>query len=114
MAIPLYLAMTAAEFSGCNTLPSNPAWMSCRFSPGGNGLSNLPSSLPPGTLLILDDQTPPDGHDTALIRQQLMEIIDANHCAGLLLDFQRPDIPQTTQIVKELLSLPCPVCVSHL
>jgi len=114
MAIPFYLAMTAAEFSGGNPLPSKTAWMSCRFSPGGRGLSNLPASLPPGTLLILDDQTPPDDHDIGLIRQQLTEIIDINSCSGLLLDFQRPDSPQTTQIVKELLSLSCPVCVSHL
>lgn len=113
MAIPLYLAMTAAEFSSCGSLPANKAWMSCRFSPGGKALSNLPPSLPPGTLLILDDQTPPDGHDIALIRQQLAEIIEANRCSGLLLDFQRPENRKSTQIAVELLSLPCPVCVSH-
>jgi hypothetical protein len=114
MAIPLYLAMTAAEFSSCNCLPAHTAWMSCRFSPGGKSLSNLPSSLPPGTLLILDDQTPPSGHDTVLVRQQLSEIIDANRCSGLLLDFQRSHSEETAEIVKGLLSLPCPVCVSHL
>ena len=113
MAIPLYLAMTAAEFSSCGSLPTHLAWMSCRFSPGGKALSNLPSSLPPGTLLILDDQTPPDSHDIALIRQQLAEIIEANRCSGLLLDFQRPENRKSTQIAVELLSLPCPVCVSH-
>lgn len=114
MAIPLYLAMTAAEFFSCTQLPPNPAWMSCRFSPSGKGLSNLPPSLPPGTLLILDDQTPPDGHDISLIRQQLAETMEANNCSGLLLDFQRPNAPQTARIAEELLSLPCPVCVSHL
>lgn len=114
MAIPFYLAMTAAEFSRCDRLPQNIAWMSCRFSPGGKGLSNLPASLPAGSLLILDDQTPPDGHDKGLIRQQLAETMDANHCSGLLLDFQRPDDPQTARIAEELLSLPCPVCISHL
>ena len=114
MAIPFYLAMTAAEFSRCDRLPQRIGWMSCQFSPGGKGLSNLPASLPADSLLILDDQTAPDGHDKDLIRQQLAEIIDANHCAGLLLDFQRPDDPQTARIAEELLSLPCPVCVSHL
>lgn len=114
MAIPLYLAMTAAEFSACGSLPAHRAWMSCRFSPGGKGLSNLPPSLPPGTLLILDDQTPPDSHDAALIRQQLSEIIDANRCSGLMLDFQRPENKKSSQIAAELLSLPCPVCVSHI
>ena len=114
MEIPLYLAMTAAEFSSCDPLPQHPAWMSCRFSPSGKGLCNLPSTLPEGTLLILDDQTPPDGHDAFLIRRQLEEILNSHRCAGLLLDFQRPDSMETAEIAKTLLALPCPVCVSHL
>ena len=114
MEIPLYLAMTAAEFSSCDPLPQHPAWMSCRFSSSGNGLCNLPPTLPEGTLLILDDQTPPAGHDAFLIRRQLEEILNSHRCAGLLLDFQRPDSMETAEIAKALLSLPCPVCVSHL
>jgi hypothetical protein len=114
MEIPLYLAMTAAEFSSCDPLPQHPAWMSCRFSSSGNGLCNLPPILPEGTLLILDDQTPPDGHDAFLIRRQLEEIVNAHRCVGLLLDFQRPDSTETAEIAKTLLALPCPVCVSHL
>ena len=114
MAIPLYLAMTAAEFSSCGSLPRYPAWMSCRFSPSGKGLCNLPSVLPEGTLLILDDQTPPEGHEAALIHRQLTAVLESNRCAGLLLDFQRPDNKETAEIVNALQSLPCPVCVSHL
>lgn len=114
MEIPLYLAMTATEFSSCDPLPQHPAWMSCRFSPSGKGLCNLPSTLPEGTLLIIDDQTPPAGHDAFLIRRQLEEILNLHRCAGLLLDFQRPDSMETAEIAKTLLSLPCPVCVSHL
>lgn len=113
MAIPLYLAMTAAEFSAGKKLPQYPAWMSCHFSPAGKGLSNLPPALPVGSLLILDDQMPPDEHDAALIRQQLEVIIESSSCAGLLLDFQRPDDSETDLMVRELLRLPCPVCVSH-
>ena len=114
MEIPLYLAMTAAEFSSCTSLPRHPAWMSCRFSPSGKGLCNLPSTLPEGTLLIIDDQTPPAGHDAFLIRRQLEEILNLHRCVGLLLDFQRPDSMETAEIAKTLLSLPCPVCVSNL
>ena len=114
MEIPLYLAMTAAEFSSCDPLPQHPAWMSCRFSSSGNGLCNLPPTLPEGTLLILDDQTPPAGHDAFLIRRQLEEILNSHRCAGLLLDFQRSDSTETAEIAKTLLALPCPVCVSHL
>ena len=65
-------------------------------------------------MLILDDQTPPAGHDAFLIRRQLEEILNSHRCAGLLLDFQRPDSMETAEIAKTLLSLPCPVCVSHL
>lgn len=114
MEIPLYLAMTAAEFSSCDPLPQHPAWMSCRFSSSGNGLCNLPPTLPEGALLIIDDQTPPEGHDAFLIRRQLEEILTLHRCAGLLLDFQRPDSMETVEIAKTLLSLPCPVSVSHL
>ena len=113
MAIPIYLAMTAAEISGCEALPEHTAWMSCHFSPSGRGLCNLPEALPEGSLLILDDQTPPEGHDAALIRQQLLEVLKDSRCAGLLLDFQRPENEETARIVSVLSTLPCPVCVSH-
>lgn len=113
MAIPLYLAMTAAEFSRCGDLPERLAWMSCRFSPCGKGLSNLPPALPEGALLILDDQNTPDGHDADLIRQQLLHIITENRCCGLLLDFQHPGDTRLGTIAKALMALPCPVCVSH-
>ena len=113
MAIPLYLAMTAAEFSACRDLPQYPAWMSCHFSPGGQGLSNIPADLPEGCLLILDDQLPPSVHDPTRIRKQLQAVTESQNCAGLLLDFQRPEHPETERIAKELLQLPCQVCVSH-
>ena len=114
MAIPLYLAMTAAEFSYCTVYPERPAWMSFQFSPGGRDLSNLPAGLPAGSLLILDDQIPPDGHDKGRIRQQILEYADRFQCSGVLLDFQRPDDPETAEIAATLLSLPCPVCVSDI
>ena len=106
--------MTAAEFSACRDLPQYPAWMSSHFSPGGQGLSNIPADLPNGCLLILDDQLPPSGHDPTRIREQLQTVMEFQNCAGLLLDFQRPENPETKTIAKELLRLPCPVCVSHL
>lgn len=114
MAIPLYLAMTAADFSACRNIPLYPAYMSCHFSPGGQGLSNIPAGLPQGCLLILDDQLPPSGHDPGLIRSALESIITSQNCAGLLLDFQRPNNAETGRMATELLRLPCPVCVSHL
>ena len=112
MAIPLYLAMTSVEFSGCLPFPAHPAWMSCHFSPGGPGLSNLPACLPEGCLLILDDRLPPSGHDPQQIRRELQAMVETQNCAGLLLDFQRLGDPETDSVAAELLQLPCPVCVS--
>ena len=112
MAIPLYLAMTAAEFLAADPLPDQIAWMACHFSPYGTGITDPPPELPPKSLLILNDRTPVSGHDPQQICRQLKEIAEANQCAGVLLDFQRPDCEQTRQIVKEALSLPFPVIVS--
>lgn len=113
MALPLYLAQTAAEMAG-NPHSGHLAWMACHFSSGGRGLSNLPEILPAGAMLILDDSTPLDGHDPALIAAQLSEVIAGQRCESLLLDFQRPHIPGQQELAELLAaSLPCPVGVSE-
>ena len=114
MAIPLYLAMTASEFSQCQDFPAYTAWMDCQFSPNGSGLSSLPSQLPKGALLILNDRTPVQGHDPKQIRQTLAETVSSLNCCAVLLDMQRPDCCETRKIIQELLALPCPVCVSDI
>ncbi len=114
MALPLYLALTAAEMAG-NPLPPAPAYLSCRFSPGGTGLSNFPPSLPAGAMLILDDSTPMDGHDPEFILKQLRNLAEQWHCSSILLDFQRPDIAAQQELAELLTaSLPCPVGVSDI
>lgn len=113
MALPLYLAMTAAEMQENTPLPSKFAYMACHFSSYGTGLSNLPKWLPEGSILILNDRTPICGHDPELICNQLWECIDRLHCSGLLLDFQRPDCKDTIILARNLISaLPCPVGLS--
>lgn len=112
MAIPLYLAMTPGEFQVVQNLPPHLGWMSCHFSSGGKGLSNLPRQLPTGSLLILDDQFPPIGHDPEYIKEQLAVTLSTLECCGLLLDFQRKEDRQTAQICRKLLELGFPVCVS--
>ncbi len=113
MGIGGYLAMTAAEFSHIAHVTS-PAWMSCHFSPWGTGLTNFPQALPQGSMLIVDDSTPPSNHDPLQIARQLTE-----HCQRLqpdciLLDFQRPRNPKTQEIANVLVTaLPCPVGVSQ-
>ena len=113
MAIPLFLAMTGAEFQSCETLPEHLAWMACHFSPYGTGLSNLPPALPSGSLLIFNDRIPICGHHPEEIGQQLQQVVEAHRCNGVVLDFQRRGIPETAQLAAYLTkSLHCPVAVS--
>ena len=114
MAIPLYLAKTAAEFALSAKQPDHLAWMACHFSPYGTGLTNLPASLPENALLILNDRTPVHGHDPKRIKEIIDELITQNNCCGVLLDFQKPDCSETAKIIQELLTLHWSVCVSDL
>ena len=98
MAIAPFLAMTAAEICACPVLPPKIAWMACHFSPYGLGLSNLPKTLPPGSLLMVDDITPPHKHDPALIGKQLHSCVEALQCSAVLLDFQRIGSSQAQNI----------------
>lgn len=113
MAIHPFLAMTAEEMRNCPQIPEKIAWMSCHFSSCGRGLTNLPSSLPPDSLLILDDSTPICGHDPEWVIEQLAECISKLECCGLLLDFQQKPNSESDKFVSILTaSLPCPVVVS--
>lgn len=114
MAIRPFLAMTAAEIGTFS--PDIPiCWMACHFSPYSLRLSNLPRSLPPGSLLMLDDITPIHGHDPDIICRQLEQCVATHSCCGLLLDFQRPENAETAALVEKLTrSLPFPVAVSDL
>lgn len=110
MVLPLYLALTAAEFAFCSRLPHKPAWMACHFSPYGTGLSNLPPKLPEDTMVILNDRTPIHGHDPQEILCQLNRL----KYDLLLLDFQRPQVEETVALAAFLVeNLECPVGVSH-
>lgn len=114
MAIAPFLAMTAAEMRNLSRIPQKCAWMACHFSPYGLGLSNLPQTLPSETLLMVDDITPPHGHDPQIVAAQLQQCVDALECSGILLDFQRPGNPETANLVKKLAAaLACPVAVSE-
>lgn len=114
MAIPLILAMTGAEISKKAVLPPLISWMACHFSPYGTGLTNLPETMPPGSMVIVNDRTPVCGHDPELILRQLSALVEAMQCSSILLDFQRTDEPQTTAITEAIVKgLSCPVGVSE-
>lgn len=114
MALPLYLAMTAAEIRDNVPLPPKFAYMACHFSSYGTGISNCPQFLPPGSMLILNDRIPIRGHDPRQITDQLLQMIDAFQYSSLLLDFQRPDREETAILAKMLYeALPCSVGLSE-
>ncbi len=110
----LYLAMTAAEIA-TNSVFSHPmGYMACHFSSYSTGLSNLPQGLPSDSLLILNDRTPPMGHDPSLVAQQLKSAAEENSCSRVLLDFQRPFTAEAATIVMAIVdTLSCPVGVSE-
>lgn len=114
MAIPLFLAMTGAEFSKNQDLPPKLCWMACHFSAYGTGLSNMPKSLPQGSMIIINDRIPVCGHDPVLIGQQLSQLAEEMKCSAVLLDFQRPDVPETAEIAKVIVDKsPCPVGITE-
>lgn len=115
MEISRYLAMTQWELAHC-ALPAGfqAAWMACHFSSYGTGLSNLPTNLPPGSLLMVNDRTPIFCHDPQRIGEELQETVEALGCCGVLLDLQRPGEPQTRELCRSLSqALPCPLGVSE-
>jgi hypothetical protein len=113
MVLPLFLAMNASELTAFPP-PENCAWMACHFSSCGEGISNIPRTLPPGSMLILNDRVPCQGHSADLVAAQIREAASHLQCESILLDFQRPDNPETESVVQAILdTAPCTVCVSE-
>ena len=114
MVLPLNLAMTPTEISS-NYPCSHPiAYMACSFSPYTQGLSGIPSTLPPGSMLILNDRMCCQGHSPDLVVGQLQEAVACLDCESVLLDFQRPPEPESEAMVKKIVhSLPCPAAVTE-
>lgn len=114
MAIPLFLAMTGAELQKNGPFPSNIAWMACHFSAYGTGISNAPEDLEPGSMVILNDRTPICGHDPERVADQMAQLAERVHAGAILLDFQRPDMPEAAAIASLVVQrCPCPVGVTE-
>ena len=115
MEIPLFLAMTAAEVSQAEELPERLGWMACHFSAYGTGLSNLPKTLPPGSMLMLNDRTPICGHAPRQVAETLCGAAQRLQCDCISLDFQRKDQAELLPIIEAVLERAgCPVGVSAL
>ena len=107
--------MTAAEFSSKEILPAKIGWMACHFSCYGTGLTNLPTTLPENSMVIVDDYTPPNGHNAQKILQQLTDLAVQFSVSGFLLDFQREGLPKNLEVARAVTdALACPVAVSEL
>ena len=102
IAIRLNLAMTASELTRTTPLPPSPAWMACHFSPYSTGLTNLPTRLPPETLLILNDRTPIHGHEPERVCRELQGVLQRFQSPGLLVDFQNPPCPESQALASYL------------
>lgn len=108
----VFLAQTGGEMEGF--LADNVAYMACHFSPYGKGLSNLPDMLPKGSILLLDDSTPPDGHDSKVVETELKALIERVGIAAVLLDFQGEILSESLDMARHLTNaLPCPVAVTE-
>ncbi len=113
MSIPLFLAMTGEDIQNNGALPTQTAWMACHFSFSGNGLTGIPNHLPEGSMLILDDRIPANGHDPSMIAAHLIEVTEKHRCSHILLDMERPPTPETEQIIRHILRrATCPVGVA--
>ena len=105
-------AMTPEEMAAIRPLPPGCGWMSCHLSE--DGLRELPDSLPPGSLLILDDRQVPRDIEPEKILDQMTGAISRLSCDALLLDFQRPFEERLLELADLLQkALPCPVGVSE-
>ena len=113
MVLPRYLAMTAAEISAFP--PNGPiAYMACQFSPYTEGLANIPDWLPSGSILMLNDRMPCQGHSPDLAAGQLAAAVAQLECESVLLDFQRPPEPESSAMADTIIqALPCPVAATE-
>lgn len=107
----VFLAVTPGEMAVYR--PARTAYMACHFSAGGAGLSNMPRMLPEGSLLLLDDSMPVQGHDPEVVTRQLNELIRKFSIRTVLLDFQREKMEETCTMVAAISqSCACTVAVT--
>lgn len=108
----VFLAQTRGEMNA--PLPPRFAYMACHFSLYGRGLSNLPDALPPDSILLLDDSTPPNGHDPDIVARQLTELVNRFSVKAVLLDFQNAETEESRAMVAALVrALPKKIAVTE-
>ena len=108
----VFLAQTSREMA--NTQPKKLAYMALHFSPYSKGLSNIPSDLPKGSILLLDDSMQANNHDPEIVVEQLTELTHRLSPTAILLDFQRP-VTKELEVMADCIvkALPCPVGITE-
>lgn len=115
MDFSIYLAFTPAQWDCVGKYGGKAAWMGAKFSPSGSGITGLPTSLPPGSMLMLTDETPMDGHDPQQVADELARAANVLGCERVLLDFQREKRPEYLETIKAVAdAVPCPVGISEI
>lgn len=114
MDLSIYLAFTGAEAGAMESYTGKSAWLGCHLSSYNSGITPVPSSLHRCNMLVLTDEIPADGHDPGRVAEELAAYAARLGCERILLDFQRPPSPESTQIVSAVLDMVhCPVGVSE-
>ena len=104
MDFSIYLAFLPAQWNIMQTLQDKAAWLGCRLSSYGEGITGLPSALPAGSMLILTDETPPQGHDPERIAMELNNAATNLGAERILLDFQRDGLKENYHIAEKILT----------
>lgn len=103
MDFSIYIAFLPAQWNKMHTLRKRAAWLGCRLSPYGDGITGLPPALPEKSMLILTDETPPQGHDPERVARELTENAMILGADRILLDFQRDNLQENRDIAKMVL-----------
>lgn len=104
----VFLAQTEREMA--EFLPKKLAYMALHFSSYSKGLSNAPTALPQGSILLLDDSMEPESHDPEVVTEQLIGLVKQFAPAAVLLDFQRPPTKELKSMAERMVkALPCTV-----
>lgn len=108
----VFLAQAGQEMA--KSPPDRFAYMALHFSAYSKGLSNAPTQLPQGSILLLDDSMEPADHDPQVITDQLKDLTNRFSPKAVLLDFQRPKTKELENVATCILqALPCPVGITE-
>lgn len=107
MALPVYLALTEAEFRLLTRKPAHLVWMGIRFTESGT-LVGFPEVFPAGGILTVNDSSPLPKKCPPEAIKILQQWVEQFRPSAVLMDMQRSGA--APEVMKALSKgLPCPV-----